>query len=184
MIKAGEALKVLFSNMVRLTCLAHGLHRVSEVVRTEFPKFDMLISSTNKVFLKAPSRVQVFKLTAPSVSLPPQPVLRRWGSWIAVAMYYADHFESVQEVKQPLNSEDSASIVKSKELFQDPEVKRGLVFISRNYSHLPEAVRRLDRSGVPLHEVLSTFEDAANKLRGVPTPVWKKVALRAKEILA
>jgi len=32
------------------------------------------------LFLKAPSRVNIFKEIAPTTSFPPQPILTRWGT--------------------------------------------------------------------------------------------------------
>lgn len=61
MVKAGKAIKVFYSKMEHVTCLAHGLHRVAEEIRKHFPKVDQLISNCKKIFLKAPSRVQIFK---------------------------------------------------------------------------------------------------------------------------
>ncbi|KRY27042.1 hypothetical protein T01_642 [Trichinella spiralis] len=65
----------LFPNMLHLTCLAHGLHRIAEHVRCLYPDVDRLISNVKKLFLKAPSRVQLFKAMAPEIPLPPQPYL-------------------------------------------------------------------------------------------------------------
>lgn len=56
----------------------------------------------------------------------------------------AQYFESVK-VLESLNSEDSASVRKANELFEDLEVKNGLVFISRHFSHLPGAITRLEK---------------------------------------
>lgn len=36
MICAMQSLKVLYSKMIHVTCLAHGLHRVADFIRTEF----------------------------------------------------------------------------------------------------------------------------------------------------
>jgi hypothetical protein len=73
--KAGTALKVIFPTMTHLTCLAHGLHRVAETIRANFPPVDKLVSSVKKVFVKAPYRKEAFKAVAPSVPLPPEPIL-------------------------------------------------------------------------------------------------------------
>ncbi|KRZ82536.1 hypothetical protein T08_6973 [Trichinella sp. T8] len=73
--KAADALKLLFPNMLHLTCLAHGLHRIAEHIRCLFPDVDRLISNVKKLFLKASSRVQLFKEMAPEIPLPPQPYL-------------------------------------------------------------------------------------------------------------
>lgn len=73
MVKAANSLKALYSKMIHVTCLAHAHHRVAEKICGSFKKVDDLISNSNKVFLKAPSRIQVlvFKNIAPVVQLPP-----------------------------------------------------------------------------------------------------------------
>lgn len=52
MIAAMKALQVLFSNMLHVTCLAHGLHRLAEFVRSEFPDVNDLVSNVKNVFIK------------------------------------------------------------------------------------------------------------------------------------
>jgi hypothetical protein len=53
MLKAATALKVFYPNLIRFTCLAHGLQHVAEEVRAKFSQENKLISLT-KIFLKAP----------------------------------------------------------------------------------------------------------------------------------
>ena len=48
MVKAAKSIQAFHSNMIHVTCLAHGLHRVCEKIRTEFPKVDELISNMKK----------------------------------------------------------------------------------------------------------------------------------------
>ncbi|KAE9542367.1 hypothetical protein AGLY_003494 [Aphis glycines] len=90
MMKAGRDLKILYSKMKHVSCLAHGLHRVAEEIRKHFPKVDQLISNIKKIFLKYPSRVQYFKEMAPNIPLPPQPVLTRWVTWLKAATYFCN----------------------------------------------------------------------------------------------
>lgn len=73
MVKAERTLQVLYSKMVHLTCLAHGMHRVAENVRDRFKAVDKLISRVKQVFLKAPARLLIFKNVAPNLPLPPNP---------------------------------------------------------------------------------------------------------------
>lgn len=54
MVKSGKTLQILYSKMVHITCLAHGLHRVAEQIRINFPEINSFISNIKKVFLKAP----------------------------------------------------------------------------------------------------------------------------------
>ncbi|KAF0753067.1 CGG triplet repeat-binding protein 1, partial [Aphis craccivora] len=55
MVKAGDTLKVLYTKMVHVTCTAHGLNRVAEYIRIQYPKVDKLVANVKKVFKKAPS---------------------------------------------------------------------------------------------------------------------------------
>jgi hypothetical protein len=80
-LKAATALKVFYQNLIHFTCMAHGL-RVAEEVTSNFPDVNKLISSTKKVFVKAPQRVQRYRNELPDVALPPEPVLTRRGIWI------------------------------------------------------------------------------------------------------
>lgn len=75
MVKSANAIKSFYSKMIHITCLAHGLHRTSEKIRSLFPKVDELIANMKKVFLKAPSRVELFKKEASDVPLPPLPII-------------------------------------------------------------------------------------------------------------
>jgi len=44
MVKAGEVLKSLYSKMIHVTCVVHGLHRMAEEVRSQFNVVDKVIS--------------------------------------------------------------------------------------------------------------------------------------------
>ncbi|KAL4084079.1 hypothetical protein QTP88_029395 [Uroleucon formosanum] len=92
MVKSGEALKVFYPKLIHVTCMAHGLHRVAEAIREKYQNVDRLISNSKKIFLKAPSRVNTFKDMYPNLSLPPQPILTRWGTWLEAAIYYGKYF--------------------------------------------------------------------------------------------
>ena len=129
MIKAAEALKVLFPKMIHLTCTAHALHRIAETIRVNFPKVDQLISSGKKVFLKAPSRTQLLKEMYPDVPLPPRPVLTRWSTWLDVVEYYLKNYEAIKNVVESFDSESTASINVLKSLLSDKYVKNYLCYI-------------------------------------------------------
>ena len=88
--KTASSLQILYPNMIHLTCLAHGLHRIAEEVQSKFPDIDKLISNGKKIFR------EMFHDKAPDVPLPPQPVVTRWGTWITAAFYYAKHFTTIQ----------------------------------------------------------------------------------------
>lgn len=61
MVKAGVSMKVFYPNLIHCTCLAHGLSRVAESVRSEFEDVNTLILNGKKIYSKAPLRVQHYK---------------------------------------------------------------------------------------------------------------------------
>ena len=102
MMAASPLLKAFYPNMVHITCLAHALHRVAETIRNEFPRVNSLVSNMKKVFCKSPSRVALFRQILPSISLPPKPVITRWGTWIDAVVYYAEHLEEISALVNAL----------------------------------------------------------------------------------
>lgn len=55
--EAVTAIEALYSKVIHITRIAHGLHRVTENIRSHFPKIDKLVANVKQVFLKVPSRV-------------------------------------------------------------------------------------------------------------------------------
>lgn len=61
LVKTAETLIVLFPNMIHVTCVAHGQHRVCETIRLEYPKIASMISCVKKKFINDPSHVLKFR---------------------------------------------------------------------------------------------------------------------------
>jgi hypothetical protein len=71
---------------------------VAGEIRETYPDVDKLISDVKKMFVKAPLRVQKFKQDAPSLSFPPQPVLRHWSTWLDAMMYYCEKYSATEDI--------------------------------------------------------------------------------------
>ena len=108
--KAAKGLSVMFPRLIHSTCLAHGLHNVAYFLRVQFPMLNKLIATVKSVFVKAPNRVALFKELAPNVPLPPEPVVTRWGTWLAAVSYYAENWDAVKTVVMNLRDSDAESI--------------------------------------------------------------------------
>lgn len=52
MIKSGKLIKLFYSKVVHISCVAHGLHRVVEKIRNQFSKVDKHIPNVIKIFFK------------------------------------------------------------------------------------------------------------------------------------
>lgn len=172
MLKAASCLQVLYSKMIHVTCLAHALHRVAEVVRDTYPLVDSLVNLGKQIFLKAPSRVQLFQELCPGVKLPPKPVITRWGTWLEAATYYADNFTAFQRVIVELDSESEA-IRKAKALVPNSQLVSQLGKIKSYYSFIPHEILLFEKQGIPLIESLQHLQEVVDKLKKVPDAAVK-----------
>lgn len=154
MVKTGKDLKILYPKLLHVTCLAHGLHRVCESIRSSYKTVDAFIANVKKVFLKSPYRKKLFREINPTIPLPPQPVTTRWGTWINAACYYEDHFESVVNVISMLKPEDASSIKDLQELIKDSSLKRDILSINPQYGFLSDLITKLQTQDLAMTEAI------------------------------
>lgn len=173
MVKAATSIQTYYSKMIHVTCLAHALHRVAEEIRIHFPNVDELINNVKKVFLKAPSRIQIFKTMAPDIPLPPRPVLTRWGTWLNASMYYCDHFELIKEIINQLDGEDAVAVSKAQNLFSNVNLKHNLIYIKANFSTLATSITQLETSGVPLIDSINIIQKIKAEIQKAPNQIGK-----------
>lgn len=182
MVKAAKVLQSLFTKMIHITCVAHGLHRISEEVRKHFSKVDSLISNGKKVFLKAPSRINAFQTIAPEISLPPQPIITRWGTWLDAAAYYSDHFDTFFRVMQTFDKNDASSVNITKSLMEDPTIKNDLIFIKTHFGFLVDKITSLEKQGVLLTDSILIVEEVKAKIFQVPGNVGKSIQTKLNSV--
>lgn len=182
-VKAGKAIQAFYPKMVHITCIAHGMHRVAEEVRATFSQVDSLVSQTKKIFVKAPSRKQLFKSTAPSVPLPPEPVITRWGTWIDAAIYYCDHFQIVKRVIEILNPDDAAAIASAKKLYSDSEIEGQLAFIKSNFNCLTRGIASIQEKGASLERSLTLIREIESNLKNVGGEVGRRILKKVESVL-
>ena len=183
MIRAGKDLTPFFPNMIHVTCFAHGLHRVCEMVREMFKEVNSLIATVKKIFLKAPSRVVTWKEIHPNLPLPPEPVLTRWGTWLEAALFYATNYAKVKTILDRLDPDDALSIEKGQELFQSCSLEADLAFIAAHLSFLPTTLTRLEEPGLPLISALAVMDQAKARIDGIPGEKGDRLKLKFDAIM-
>ncbi|KAL4098928.1 hypothetical protein QTP88_023441 [Uroleucon formosanum] len=144
MVKSGKSLKLFYSNMIHVTCIAHACNLIAEKVRELFPNINILINNGKKIFLKSPSRISIFKDEMENIPLPPAPVITRWGTWIAAALYYAKYFIKYQKVIEKLAEDDAQCVKKVLDIIKDRSTVNELTFISTHLSFLVEIIKKLE----------------------------------------
>ena len=181
--KAATALKVIFPKMLHITCLAHSLHRISEYIRGLFPNVDKLVSNGKKIFLKAPSRCHLLKEIAPDLSLPPQPVVTRWGSWISAVLYYASNFDMYNEVISSFDPNEASSIRIVKDLMKDNSVRNELAYINTYFAKIPDNIAALETRNQLLVDALKLYESVIFYIMQAPGEKGKLVHEKCNKVV-
>ena len=167
MVKASNVLKVFYENLIHCTCLAHGLSRVAETVRLQFPVVNDLIKNGKKIFVKSPLRIQAFREQVPNVSLPPEPVLTRWGTWLEAALYYADYFHKFKAFVTDLDEASAQSIKECQRILNDKQVFQNLTFIKCHYSYIPQFLTKLETRDLSLTESVKIIDEFKTLIQNV-----------------
>jgi Protein of unknown function (DUF 659) len=168
MVKTGDTLKVFYPNIIHVTCVAHLLNRVAEKVRDIHPKVNKLVNNIKKSFLKAPSRIQIYKEVLPGVPLPPEPIITRWGTWIEAVIFTSHNYEGIKSVFGRLNDDLSACVLTCKELLSLESVKNDLTFIQIHFSGLVYAIKKLEASNLTLIQSLEIVKNVLSELTNIP----------------
>ncbi|KAL4097204.1 hypothetical protein QTP88_022015 [Uroleucon formosanum] len=184
MVKSGKVIQALYSKMIHVTCIVHGFHRVAEEVRSYFNIVDQLISNVKKVFLKAPTRSHIFKNEVPDIPMPPQLILTRWETWLDAANYYCENYEVIKNIIKKLDENDASSIKKAKDIFNNPNLKATLAFISSNYSFLSTYITRLEKQNMMLSESISIVKIVKEKLQNPQGEKGKAIYKKLENVLS
>ena len=94
MIAAGITLKSLYPKLLHVTCVTHLLHNCVTKIKSHFEDVDQLIAKVKAVTNKNKTRQAKFS----AISYPPQHVLKRWGSWLNAALYYAKNLPEAKAI--------------------------------------------------------------------------------------
>jgi hypothetical protein len=172
MVKAGHNLKLFFQNLIHVTCLAHAMNRVAEAVRTEFPLVNKLINNGKKVFVKAPTRVQVYKEMLVDVPLPVQTILTRWGTWIKAALFYTEHYGDFKNVVNSFDPNCAQSVAECQTIFKKPELAGQLAYIRAHFADIPTIIEKLETKNLPLTDAFKLVDDFNSKLSKNNTKTW------------
>lgn len=88
----------------------------------------------------------------PNLESPPQPIVPRWGSWIAAAIYYADHLQEIRAFLDESDRHEAKSIREATRITQNEELRNDLTFIKCHFSCIPVAITKLEEKGARLLE--------------------------------
>jgi len=125
------------------------------------------------------ARVNTFKEMYPNLSLPPQPILTRWGTWLEAAIYYGKYFKEVKCVINDFNQNEAKCIENKHSLFHNKELKNELAVIITHFQCLIDTITKLEKSNVTLRDSLLLIENIKIKFEeGGPLSPWPRDRFR------
>ena len=111
------------------------------------------------------------KIWYPDLSLPPRPIVTRWGTWLNTVNYYCRNFQKIKNVVAELNATTSIYIRKAEILLENNDLKNELINISVNYYFLVDVIMKKETQDLTLVESLSVVEEAVKRLEKVQGPI-------------
>jgi len=183
MIKAAGILEILYPNMIHVTCAAHMLQRIAEKVRELYPDINTLVNNLKKVFLKSPSRVDIYKDTLPSTPLPLEPILTRWGTWIDAACFCADHFEELKDIMHKLKDNSVISIQKCTRMLDKESVKNELTFIKTHFFILVNSIKQLEKANLSLHDSLNIVHKVILAMENIHGRIEAEIKTKVSQLI-
>jgi hypothetical protein len=141
-----------------------------------------LISNVKKIFLKVPLRVEKFKQEAPSLSLTPKPVLRRWGTWLDAVMYYCENYSIIEKIVNELDSNEASSIKFVTEVFSS-DLSGKLAYNKSNFLVVSKTIASLEAVGVEVNDALDIVKSEERAVEQACGKVAENVKHKFKKVL-
>jgi len=183
MVKAGKNLKNTYPDLMHVTCLAHGLNRVAETVKSLFPIANRAMAAVKAVFKKAPSRILKYKEMLPNLALPPEPVLTRWGTWLNAADFYCTNYDSIKQVIEALEGTDAVAIQTAQTLFEMRTLKDELACLSANFTFIAKSIVSLEDRNLTLWDSVAIVENVRKKIGSCKSTINKSVKTKMDTVL-
>jgi len=168
---------------MHVTCIAHGLNRVAETVKSLFPLANRMMWSVKAVFKKAPSRVLKYKELNPNLPLPPEPIQTRWGTWLIAADFYAAHFDKIKLVINELDKTDAVSIKNAQTLFEMGSLRNELACLTANFTFLAKTITALEDRKLALADSVASVEEVKRKLSGSQSSIFRTFKAKLDNVL-
>ena len=160
-----EVFAKLYTNSIHMTCWSHIIHLVGETWRCSFPSVDRMVALMKSLFSKSALRqnryAEFLSEHGCKPSPCPQPVVTRWGTWLAACVYHAEHLHLYPEfVKQELDLGRTNVLLSLQELFSEEQLatlRRDTLFIASHAKVFSGCLFTLEKSDLLASETYDTL---------------------------
>jgi len=126
--------------------------------------------------------VQKFKEETPTLPLPPQTIVTRWGTSLDAAHYYCTNYSQTENIFNKFDRKDSSSIKSVQELLS-VTMSSNLAYIKTNYCGISKSITRLETVGMQLCDAINIVKQTESELWRVQVEVTNKVNAKLQSVL-
>ncbi|KAJ4429596.1 hypothetical protein ANN_21781 [Periplaneta americana] len=129
-------------------------------------------------------RVLLFQTIAPEITLPPQPVLTRWKTWLDAVNYYAKYYGKIREIADALDSTDSSAVAAVKSLPSE-QLLEDILFLDSDFKIVSKGITMLESSKLQLSEALNiVYKVSQTVIENNNSLISEKVKCKLRNIIA
>jgi hypothetical protein len=127
-----------------------------------------------KDFIKSSLRVQKNKEEAPTLPLPPQPIVTCWGTRLDTAICNCTNYSEIEKILITFDTKDSSPI-KSVQQLLSVTMSRNLTYIKANSRGISQSITRLETADIQLCDAINIVQKTESELSRVQGEVANKV---------
>ena len=105
-----SVIKSVGGNAVHITCVAHSLNLVGEILRKMSPDVDKFVANMKTVFRLSGRKRRVYMETLTKAGVenptyPPAPIMTRWYSWLLAVTHHSKYFHPYPAMMQTVQED-------------------------------------------------------------------------------
>lgn len=170
MVKAMQEIKrntLIFPNVCHVTCLAHALNVVASEIQKQFVLVNKYLAESKKFLLKSNKRKFDF-VSKTGLSLPPTPVLTRWGTWLKAVAFHLNNYSVVKSFilsYKPDSKSEAFELIKK--MMSGSKLEKDLYEL-RKFVPLAVMITKLEEHGLSMESQMNLVNEAKVLVMNTP----------------
>ena len=154
MMKSVRNLKILYPNLMHVTCFAHALHNCVFKIKKNYKNVDFLIASMKGMVHKNINRKQLFQEIGPI----PCPIVTRWGTWLNAVHFYSKNLNEIKNIVESIHDE-GVLVGNAKKSISIETTSDEITFISINYNSLSDLIERCLNEFITIEDTIKITDE-------------------------
>ena len=166
-------------NPKHVTCFAHAVHRVAELIRCSNVGTDISMTQMQQFFDSSSRKKQCFKDTT-SPPLPPDFVNTRWCTWFETAVSYCANFTTATSFIEACKEDECRAVLVLKKMFRRTWLNSNCPSSFCLFWGISEAITQLDGHGKITHSI----QIHENILHNLTAPEYSKYKTKFDNVIS